>query len=114
MPEREISVDKVLQALGDPNRRAIIEILREQPHSVSYLAEQLTITLTAVGQHLQTLEDSGLVRTEKLGRVRTASLDSPGFLALEAWVGKHRNRWDLRLEQLGKLLTELDGEIESP
>ena len=108
MPKPNVSVDKVLHALGDPTRRAIVEMLSAQPHSVSYLAEQLNITLTAVGQHLQILVNSGLVRTEKTGRVRTASLDSAGFNALETWIRQCRTEWDLRLDRLGKLLGEID------
>ncbi len=108
MPESKVSADKVLHALGDPTRRAIVEMLSAQPHSVSYLAQQLKITLTAVGQHLQILEESGLARTEKKGRVRTASLDSRGFDALENWIRQRRNEWDLRLDRLGKLLGEIE------
>jgi DNA-binding transcriptional ArsR family regulator len=108
MPEPKVSADKVLHALGDPTRRAIVELLSVQPHSVSYLADQLKITLTAVGQHLQILEETGLARTEKKGRVRTASLASPGFDALENWIRQRRNEWDLRLDRLGKFLGEID------
>src|SRR5579884_3612166 len=106
MTKGQIQIGQVLDALGDPTRRAIIEKLTEQPHSVSALAEPLNITLTAVGQHLQLLEESGLVRTEKLGRVRTASLNPAGFEALEQWIHDHRSAWERRLDRLGDLLSE--------
>ena len=103
-------INRVLHALGDPMRRAIVEKLRERPHSVSGLATPLDITLTAVGQHLQVLEESGLVRTEKVGRVRTCSLDSPGFSVLEQWSRDHRPTWEQKLDRLGDLLAEPDEE----
>ena len=108
MPKPRIQVAQIFNALGDPTRRAIIEKLAERPHSVSGLAEPLNITLTAVGQHLQLLEESGLVRTEKLGRVRTASLNASGFEALEEWIRHHRSAWERRLDRLGDLLAESD------
>ena len=96
----------VFAALADPTRRAILEMLSQRPHSVSRLAEPLGITLTAVAQHLQQLEEAGLVRTEKLGRVRTASLNTHGFDALEVWIRECRTQWELRLDRLGQLLAE--------
>ena len=72
MKKPEIDIGRIFHALGDPTRRAIVEKLSERPHSVSSLAGPLNITLTAVGQHLQLLEESGSVRTEKTGRVRPA------------------------------------------
>jgi DNA-binding transcriptional ArsR family regulator len=108
MTRGQIQIAQILDALGDPTRRAIIEKLTERPHSVSGLAAPLNITLTAVGQHLQLLEESGLVRTEKLGRVRTASLNSTGFEALERWILAHRSAWERRLDRLGDLLAEDD------
>ncbi|HKD20909.1 MAG TPA: metalloregulator ArsR/SmtB family transcription factor [Rhizomicrobium sp.] len=108
MAERKIDVERVLQALGDPTRRAIVEKLSERPHSVSGLAAPLGITLTAVAQHLQVLEQAGLARTEKLGRVRTCSLATEGFAVLEAWIRARRSKWEVRLDRLGDLLAEDD------
>jgi DNA-binding transcriptional ArsR family regulator len=108
MKKPRLDADHVLQALGDPTRRAIVERLSERPHSVSGLAAPLDITLTAVGQHLQVLEESGLVRTEKIGRVRTCSLDSPGFAVLEQWIRDRRSAWEQKLDRLGDLLNEAD------
>jgi DNA-binding transcriptional ArsR family regulator len=97
-----------LRALGDPTRRAILETLSEGPASVSRLAGPLVITLTAVAQHLRVLEDCGLVRTDKVGRVRTCRIEPTGFLVLEQWIGHHRLMWERRLDRLGELLEELD------
>jgi DNA-binding transcriptional ArsR family regulator len=98
----------VLQALGDPTRRAIVERLSERPLSVSKLAAPLGITLTAVGQHLQQLEECGLVRTEKIGRVRTCRLETAGLGALERWIRERRSMLERSLDRLGDLLTEDD------
>ena len=99
-------VERVFHALSDPTRRAIVEMLGQKPRSVSRLAEPLAITLTAVMQHLNVLEEAGLVRTEKLGRVRTASLDTSGLDVLEEWIREHRTVWELRLDRLGEVLDE--------
>lgn len=82
--------------------------LRQGPLSVSSLAGPLQISLTAVGQHLQLLEETGLVHTEKLGRVRTCRLDPTGFLALHNWVQDHRSTWERGLDRLGDLLADSD------
>jgi DNA-binding transcriptional ArsR family regulator len=106
--EPEVNVERVFHALGDPTRRAIVDMLSKRPHSASKLAAPLNITLTAVVQHLQILEEAGLVRTEKVGRVRTCSLEWKGFAALERWIRERRPMWELRLDRLGELLTDPD------
>ena len=106
MPAAKINIDRVFHALGDPTRRAIVERLSEGPLSVSRLAEPFRITVTAVMQHLQVLEESGLVQTEKLGRVRTCLLEPAGFSALEQWIRDRRSTWERRLDQLGEILAE--------
>ena len=102
--EIKIDVDQLFHALGDGTRRAMLDLLVEGPRSVSQLAQVLGVTLTAVGQHLQILEQCRLVKTEKLGRVRTCSLEPGGFDALEQWVRDHRTAWEMRLDRLGDLL----------
>jgi DNA-binding transcriptional ArsR family regulator len=99
-------VDRVFHALGDPTRRAILGQLSLGPRSVSRLAEPLAITLTAVAQHLQVLEDGGLVRSEKVGRVRTCRIERAGFQAAERWIALHRAAWERGLDRLGDLLAE--------
>jgi len=104
--QKKPNVDRVFHALGDPTRRSILEKLSEGPVSVSRLAEPLDITLAAVVQHLQVLEESGLVRTEKIGRVRTCRVEPAGISAAEKWLSDRRSRWERRLDRLGDLLAE--------
>jgi len=108
MAKRKIDIDRLFHALGDPTRRAMLGRLSHGPMSVSALAEPLRITLTAVAQHLQILEECGLAHTEKLGRVRTCRIESAGFDALEQWIRDHRTIWERRLDRLGDLLAEDD------
>jgi DNA-binding transcriptional ArsR family regulator len=98
------------RALGDPTRRAIIEKLSEGPVSVSTLARPLHVTLAAVVQHLQVLEKSGLVRTEKIGRVRTCRMQPKGLTVVERWISERRSLWEKRLDRLGAVLAESDGD----
>jgi DNA-binding transcriptional ArsR family regulator len=109
-PEIDVDIDRLFHALGDPTRRAILDRLSEGPLSVSRLATPLEITVTAVAQHLQVLEESGLVHTEKLGRVRTCRIETAGFSALERWVRDHRSMWERRLDRLDDLLAGPDDE----
>ncbi len=104
MPKKKPNIDRVFQALGDPMRRAMMERLSQGPMSVSHLAEPLDVTLAAVVQHLQVLEESGLVVTEKLGRVRTCSIDPAGLDAARKWIDDRRSIWERRLDKLGELL----------
>jgi DNA-binding transcriptional ArsR family regulator len=106
MSRSQPEIGRVFHALGDPTRRAILDKLSRGPISVSQLAEPLAITLAAVVQHLQVLEDSGLVQTAKLGRVRTCSLEPAGFQVAAQWIEERRLQWDLALDSLGKLLDE--------
>lgn len=103
--------DRLFHALGDPTRRAMLDRLVQGPQSVSALAEPLGITITAVAQHLQILEECALVRTEKVGRVRTCRIEMAGLDTLERWIADHKTIWAQRLDQLGALLEE--GEDES-
>jgi DNA-binding transcriptional ArsR family regulator len=102
------NVNRIFHALGDPMRRALVEKLSEGPISVSRLAEPFDITLAAVVQHLQVLEKSGLVRTEKIGRVRTCRIEPAGLSAAEQWIVDRRTIWERRLDRLGDLLAEPD------
>src|SRR5713226_5937052 len=108
MPRKKPDIDRIFHALGDPTRRAIMEKLSAGPISVSQLAEPLDITLAAVVQHLQVLEDSGLVQTEKVGRVRTCRIEPAGLSAAEQWIGERRSIWERRFDRLGDLLAEPD------
>ena len=108
MPSSRVDVDRVFRALGDPTRRTMVEKLSERPLSVSQLATPLKISLTAVAQHLRVLEESGLVRTEKSGRVRTCRIEKTGLAILEQWIRDRRSAWERRLDRLGDLLAESD------
>jgi DNA-binding transcriptional ArsR family regulator len=110
MAGQHIDLGRLFHALGDPTRRAILDRLTERPMSVSALAEPLGITLTAVAQHLQVLEEVLLVHTEKSGRVRTCRIEPAGFDALEQWIKDHRTIWERRLDRLGALLDREDEE----
>jgi DNA-binding transcriptional ArsR family regulator len=101
-----VKVERVFHALADPTRRAIVEKLSEGPISVSRLAKPLEITLAAVVQHLQVLEKSGLVHTEKVGRVRTCRVESSGLNVAEKWINDRRAAWQKRLDRLGTFLAE--------
>ena len=106
----KVDIARLFQALGDPTRRAILDRLTQSPMSVSALAEPLGVTLTAVAQHLQVLEECALVRTEKVGRVRTCRIESAGFDALEQWIADHRTIWEKRLNLLVDLIEDPEEE----
>lgn len=96
----------MFQALADATRRDIVERLVRGPASVSELARPLDMSLPAVMQHLQVLETCGLVRSEKVGRVRTCHIE-PGVLRLaEEWTAAQRTSWERRLDRLGGYLAE--------
>ena len=113
MQARPVDIDRLFHALGDPTRRAILDRLVESPASVSGLAAPLKITLTAVMQHLEILEDAGLAQTEKLGRVRVCRLETAGFRVLEQWIRDHRTAWERKLDRLGQILAQEDENNQS-
>jgi DNA-binding transcriptional ArsR family regulator len=98
------AIDRLFTALADPARRQLVERLSRSPASVSDLAKPLPMSLPAVLQHLHVLEASGLVRSEKRGRVRTCSLEADALRGLEDWVAARRAGLEHRLEQLGAFL----------
>jgi DNA-binding transcriptional ArsR family regulator len=102
------AVDRVFHALAEPMRRALVERLSAGPMSVSDLAEPFGVTLAAIVQHLQVLEESGVVRSEKVGRVRTCRLDPDGLKLAERWIAERRTLWERRFDRLGDLLAEGD------
>ena len=99
-------IEGIFHALGDPMRRALLDRLSAGPMSVSHLAEPFNVTLTAILQHLEILEENGLVHTEKQGRVRTCRIEPAGFDVLEEWIRQHRTQWERGLDRLAKLLEE--------
>lgn len=104
------SAGNAFDALGDATRRAIVEQLSHGPASVSQLAEPLGVSLAAVLQHLQVLERSQLVSSEKVGRVRRCRLEEQGLDALQRWIDDRRAYWQRRYDRLATAL----GEAEEP
>ena len=100
-------LDLAFQALADPSRRAMIARLAQGPASVSALASPFAMSLPAVMQHLAVLEDAGLVRSEKVGRIRTCRIDPQALGHAEAWISAQRSEWERRLDRLGSYLEEL-------
>lgn len=98
------SLDAMFHALADPGRRRMIERLSRGPASVSELAQPLAMSLPAVIQHLQVLEASGLVQSEKIGRVRTCRINPVALHRAEAWIRERRDTWEQRLDRLGDYL----------
>jgi DNA-binding transcriptional ArsR family regulator len=98
------AVTRVFHALGDPTRRAIVERLSRGSLSVSELARPLEITLAAVVQHLTVLEESGIVRSEKVGRVRSCQLEPDGLRVAERWISERRGMWERHFDRLGEIL----------
>lgn len=106
----DAALDQAFRALADPTRRAIVARLTTGPASVSELAEPLPISLPAVVQHLDVLQRGGLVRSEKVGRVRTCRLEPVPLRAVEDWIAAHRAAVERQLDRLGALLEETYGE----
>ena len=106
-------LDLAFQALADPTRRGMLARLSRAPASVSDLARPFAISLPAVMQHLQVLEASGLVRSEKVGRVRTCRIEPVALRPVERWISARRTSWERRLDRLGEYLDEgVDGPQE--
>lgn len=106
MLNQSIALEKVFHALSDTTRLSMLEKLSAGPASVSELAGPLSMTLSAVVQHLQVLEGSGLVRSEKRGRVRTCHLETTALQRAEAWLALRRENWEHRLDALGRYLED--------
>ena len=100
-------LDLAFQALADPTRRGMLAHLSRAPASVSELAAPYRISLPAVMQHLQLLEASGLVRSEKKGRVRTCRIEPKALAKAESWIAEQRALWEGRLDRLEDYLETL-------
>jgi DNA-binding transcriptional ArsR family regulator len=101
-------LDLAFQALADPTRRIMVERLSQGAASVSELARPLDMTLSAVVQHLAVLEASGLVRSQKVGRVRTCRIEPGALRSAERWISERRASWERRLDRLGDFLSETE------
>ena len=107
MPNESAALDLAFQALADPTRRRMVARLSRGPASVSELAEPLSMSLPAVLQHLAMLEASGLVRSEKKGRVRTCRMEPEALASAESWIAEQRALWEGRLDRLEDYLDEI-------
>ena len=101
------NLNRAFQALADPVRRGMLARLSRGPASVSQLAEPFSISLPAVLQHLKALEESGLVRSEKKGRVRTVRLEPETLSAAESWIAERRSEWEAQLDRFENYLQSL-------
>lgn len=110
MFKQDTILDLAFQALADPSRRAMVDRLVQGPASVSELAQPLAMSLPAVMQHLAVLEASGLVRSAKVGRVRTCTIEPEVFNRAEQWIAERRALWERRLDRLGAFLEETKDE----
>ena len=106
MLNQRAPLDLAFQALADPTRRLMVDRLSRGPASVSDLARPLAMSLPGVVQHLHVLEASGLVRSEKVGRVRTCRIEPAALGSAEGWIMERRAAWEGRLDRLGEYLAE--------
>lgn len=113
MPNQEAALDTIFRALADPTRRAVIARLGQGPASVSELAEPFEMALPSFLQHLRVLEESGLVRSKKAGRVRTCEITPEELARAESWMAEQRALWESRLDRLDTYLQGLQAGDES-
>jgi DNA-binding transcriptional ArsR family regulator len=107
MPNQSIALNRVFQALADPTRRAVLERLSSGPAPMSELAQPFRMALPSFSQHLDVLENCGLVRSRKKGRVRTYQLAPKPLKAAESWMVDQRAIWETRINQLENYLNDL-------
>lgn len=107
MPNQQGQLDRVFHALADPTRRAVLRRLSSGAAPVSELARPFDMALPSFTQHLNVLEDCGLVRSRKDGRVRTYQLAPQPLKVAERWMVEQRSLWERRLDQLDNYLLEL-------
>ena len=110
MLNKNAALDLAFQALADASRRGILAELTKGPASVSKLARPLAMSLPAVMQHLAVLEESGLVRSRKNGRVRTCRIEPKALNMAEQWISQRRLEWERRFDRLGEYLSTLKTE----
>jgi DNA-binding transcriptional ArsR family regulator len=100
MTNQSQHLDRLFHALSDATRRAIVLRLSQGPASVTELAKPFEMALPTLLQHIRVLEDSGLIGTEKAGRVRTCEINQKAFDATQSWLEKQRAIWESRLDRL--------------
>jgi DNA-binding transcriptional ArsR family regulator len=107
MPKPSPALTLVFHALADPTRLAVVERLSAGPAATSDLAKPFKMALPSFLQHLDVLQESGLVRSTKTGRVRTYELAPQAMRRAEDWMATRRAAWEKRLDQLDSFLNEL-------
>lgn len=107
-----IELDAAFAALSDATRRGVLEQLGGADASITELADRFQMTLTGMKKHIGILEQAGLVRTEKVGRVRTCRLGPQHLSEVNAWLERYRKMWEERFNQLDKVLEELQHQGE--
>jgi DNA-binding transcriptional ArsR family regulator len=112
MLNQQTDLDRLFHALADPARRAIVERLSRGPAPVSELARPLPMSLPSVMQHLDVLQAAGLVRSQKIGRVRTCAIEPQALSQAEQWINARRSEWEARLDRLGIYLEEMKRDEE--
>jgi DNA-binding transcriptional ArsR family regulator len=112
MLNQQPSLDLMFQALSDPTRRGMVERLARGPASVSELARPFAMSLPAVVQHLAVLEGAGIVRTQKVGRVRTCTIEAGALSRAEQWIHQRRTEWERRFDRLADYLEASQDEDE--
>jgi DNA-binding transcriptional ArsR family regulator len=111
---QQLDLDRVFQALADPTRRSMVERMAKGPVSVSELARPFAMTLVAVIQHLRVLEESGLVHSDKRGRVRTCRIEPAALRSAERWISERRTTWERRLDRMGRVVEDDPGDGTRP
>jgi DNA-binding transcriptional ArsR family regulator len=106
-------LDSIFHALADPTRRAIVQRLGRGPATVTELAQPFAMALPSLMKHVGVLEETGLIRSKKTGRVRTCVLERKKLAAVELWLGRQRAVWQARYGSLDELLVELNGEDDA-
>ena len=108
LAERRVS--RIFQALADPTRRAVVERLSAGPASMTVIAQPFKMALPSFAQHMKVLEDCGIVRSHKIGRVRSYEFDLRSFVSAEDWMAHQRAVWEQRLDRLETVVAEMKRE----
>jgi DNA-binding transcriptional ArsR family regulator len=114
MTNQAAQLDRVFHALSDPTRRGVLLRLSEGKAAVSALAEPFAMALPSFVQHLRVLEDCGLVRSHKAGRVRTYQVTPQPLHAAEGWLSAQRAVWERRFDQLDEYVQTLASTRPTP
>ena len=113
MAKYSADLDRAFSALADPTRRAIVSRLCNGPKSVSELSEPFDLALPSLLKHVRVLEQSGLVSSEKVGRVRTCKIEPSALHATEAWIHQHISVWENRLDRMEAHIEEMRGRTKN-